>query len=406
MPKRRLTEEGVKRVDPPAAGKTVYYDDIMPGLLFIVNAGGSKSWAAQTYRKTTAKSGKQAGQVVTVQTTRKLGRYPHLKLAEAREKARVFLADPAKALAHGGSSFEDIANSYLARHVIANGLRTRTEIERCLNKYVLPQWRHRAFVSITRADVAKLIDEVVKDHGKRQADIVLGMLRALMNWYQARDGNYVNPIVRGMLRRQPGEGRRSHTLDDDELAALWSVAPTLGGFGAMCLVLLLTAQRFGKVVSMEWSDVVDGVWTVKTAAREKGNAGELVLPPMVGKIVDAQPRIHGEARVFVGCDAARWKAEMDRRLTAALGRPVKHWVLHDLRRTARSLMSRAGVRPDIAERVLGHRVGSAVEQTYDRHRYVTEMAQALKALAKLVGGIVGEAPRKAVGALRRRGGSR
>ena len=30
------------------------------------------------------------------------------------------------------------------------------------------------------------------------------------------------------------------------------------------------------------------------------------------------------------------------------------WVLHDLRRSARSLLARAGVRPDIAERVLGH----------------------------------------------------
>ena len=32
------------------------------------------------------------------------------------------------------------------------------------------------------------------------------------------------------------------------------------------------------------------------------------------------------------------------------------WTLHDLRRTARSLMSRAGVRPEIAERVLGHAI--------------------------------------------------
>jgi hypothetical protein len=281
MPKRRLTEEGVKRVDPPAAGKTVYYDEIMPGLLFIVNAGGSKSWAAQSYRKTTVKSGKQAGQVITVQTTRKLGRYPHLKLAEAREKARLFLADPQKALADGGSSFEDIANSYLARHVVANGLRTRAEIERCLNKYVLPEWRHRAFVGIKRADVAKLIDQVVKDHGKRQADVVLGMLRALMNWYQARSDDYVNPIVRGMQRRQPGEGRRSRILADDEIAALWTVAPELGGFGAVCQTLLLTGQRHRKVVTMERADLADGIWTIKTAAREKGNAGTLPLPPMV-----------------------------------------------------------------------------------------------------------------------------
>jgi integrase len=59
-------------------------------------------------------------------------------------------------------------------------------------------------------------------------------------------------------------------------------------------------------------------------------------------------------------------------------------VLHDLRRTARSLMSRAGVRPDIAERCLGHKVGTTVEQGYDRHDYELETSQAFDTLANLV----------------------
>ena len=62
---------------------------------------------------------------------------------------------------------------------------------------------------------------------------------------------------------------------------------------------------------------------------------------------------------------------------------IAPWVLHDLRRTARSLMSRAGVRPDIAERVLGH-VITGVEGVYDRHQYVDEKRDALARLAKLV----------------------
>ena len=47
---------------------------------------------------------------------------------------------------------------------------------------------------------------------------------------------------------------------------------------------------------------------------------------------------------------------------------MPRWVLHDLRRTARSLMARAGVRSDIAERVLGHAI-QGVEGTYDRYGY-------------------------------------
>jgi integrase len=59
---------------------------------------------------------------------------------------------------------------------------------------------------------------------------------------------------------------------------------------------------------------------------------------------------------------------------------IPPWVIHDLRRTARSLMSRAGVRPDIAERVLGHAI-LGVEGVYDRHSYSNEKADALSRLA-------------------------
>jgi hypothetical protein len=61
-----------------------------------------------------------------------------------------------------------------------------------------------------------------------------------------------------------------------------------------------------------------------------------------------------------------------------------------LRRTARSLMSRAGVRPDIAERVMGHAIGG-VHGTYDRHSYREEKADALKRLAALIKSIVNPA---------------
>ena len=50
-------------------------------------------------------------------------------------------------------------------------------------------------------------------------------------------------------------------------------------------------------------------------------------------------------------------------------------------------MARAGVRPDIAERVLGHAI-RGVEGTYNRHSYREEKAHALKALAGLIENIL------------------
>ena len=74
---------------------------------------------------------------------------------------------------------------------------------------------------------------------------------------------------------------------------------------------------------------------------------------------------------------------------------MKPWVLHDLRRTARSLMSRAGIRPDISERVLGH-VIKGVEGIYDRHAYTEEKAHALRALASLIENITNPPANKVV----------
>ncbi len=66
---------------------------------------------------------------------------------------------------------------------------------------------------------------------------------------------------------------------------------------------------------------------------------------------------------------------------------VTGWRLHDLRRTARTLMSRAGVPSDHAERALGH-VINGVRATYDRHEFYSEKKAAFEALAAQIANIV------------------
>ena len=214
------------------------------------------------------------------------------------------------------------------------------------------------------------------------------MLRGICNWYATRNDNYSSPIVKGMRRSNPKERARDRILNDDEIRAVWQAASENGTFGAFVRVLLLTAQRREKVAAMKWSDVsVDGVWTIPAEAREKGNANELPLPEAALAIIKAQPRYESNPYVFAGRGGAHYsgyskgKAALDAKVN------VPGWRLHDLRRTARSLMSRAGVRPDIAERVLGHAI-QGVEGIYDRHSYREDKAQALKALAGLIENIL------------------
>ncbi len=69
------------------------------------------------------------------------------------------------------------------------------------------------------------------------------------------------------------------------------------------------------------------------------------------------------------------KAELDEKLP-----DMPDWVLHDLRRTVRSLMAKAGVADNIAERVLGH-VIAGIQGIYNRHDYVEGKADAFGRLA-------------------------
>jgi len=286
-------------------------------------------------------------------------------------------------------SFFAVAENYLARHVRANGLRSESEITRILQNQVYPMWKERAFEDIRRGDVARLLDTVQDTSGPGAADHLLAVVRGVMNWHESRSDDYTSPIARNMRRTDAKARKRSRILDDAELRAVWAVAKANGTFGAIVRLLLLTGQRREKVATMKFADVsVDGVWQIDTEEREKGNGGALVLPEAALVIIQEQTRIGDNPYIFAGRGHGHFNgfSPCKRAFDKKVG-DLPRWTLHDLRRSARSLMSRAGVRPDIAERVMGHAI-TGVEGVYDRHSYRDEKADALQRLANLIEGIV------------------
>jgi integrase len=324
----------------------------------------------------------------------KIGSTDAMKIAEARDIARAVIRRVEQGLAPfpeaptKPDSVEAVAEGWLKRHVQKRGLRTSREIERVLKKYILPHLGSRSFVELKRRDIAQLLDYIEDRFGAHTADAALAHLRSMATWLQGRDDGYTPPFTKGM-RRVPKQARaRSRTLNDAELRAVWHAAGDAGAFGSLVRLLLLSGQRLAKVVTMKWGDIApDGTWTIRTAPREKGNPGSLVLPESALAIMRAQPHIAGNPHIFAGNGAGRKVFSQSYKVGLDRASGVSGWKLHDLRRSARSLMSRAGVRPDIAERVLGHAVGN-IQATYDRHSYDSEVADALRRLAALIERIV------------------
>ena len=384
---------GTKRITLP--------DPELRGHYVRITTSGAKSYCAVTRDP----HGKQVWATI--------GSTDLYSINEAREKARTAIKrikdgdKPFEPPPIEPDSFQAVAEGYMKRHVEKRKLRSRAEIERYLETNILPAWKDREFIGIRRGDVTKLLDDVEEASGPSQADHVLAVVRGIMNWFETRNDDYVTPIARGMRRTDPKDRIRTRMLKDDEIRIVWSVAEVNGTYGAFVRVALLTAQRRGKIAAMRWSDVdIDGVWNIATEDREKGNAGALLLPDSALDVIREQNRIDNNPYVFAGRGSGHFvgwtprKRAFDSKVTQALREaakergddpktvePLPRWTVHDLRRTARSLMSRAGVRPDIAERVMGHSL-SGVEGVYDRHSYRDEKAEALKRLAGVIEEII------------------
>jgi integrase len=293
-----------------------------------------------------------------------------------------------------GHSVDELLDNFILRHVRPN-LRSADEIERAFRRYVRPRIGGKCIYDLKRRDIVELLDAVEDAGAPVMADRVLAHLRKAFNWQATRDDEFKTPVVRGMARTKPNERARKRVLDDQEIRDLWEALETVNGtvpacFPAFVRALFLTGTRRAMVSDMTYDEIDGRLWTVP-GARNKGGrdhvvpltdtAAELIGPKRKGYVFSSD----GGKTAFKGFSKA--KAALDARLAEIRKRdgrpPMNHWTLHDLRRSARSLMSRAGVNADIAERCLGHVIGG-VRGVYDRHEYRAEKLDALEKLGALV----------------------
>jgi integrase len=325
----------------------------------------------------------------------KLGTTADMTIDEARERARTAIRrikdglTAFEAVPDAPQSYSAVAQKWLEQHVEKEGLRTGLEIRRLLER-VLVFWGKKDFVSIRRKDISDLLDVIEQESGPWAADHILSVTRKISRWYASRSDDYTSPFVAGMRRTRSEARARDRILDEAELRQVWKAAEANGAYGALIRLLLLTAQRRDKLITMKWSDLKPGgIWEIASEVREKGNAGAVRLPPLALKIIRAQPQSGNNPFVFAAgrgdgpmSGFNKRKASFDEACGIA-----KNWTLHDLRRTARSLMSAAGVINEHAERVLGHKLGG-VRGVYDRHEYFEEKSAALVKLAAEIKRIV------------------
>ena len=316
---------------------------------------------------------------------------------------------PVPATANVASMLDD----FVTRHVRNNNqpLRSADEYESAFNRLVKPRIGKLSVYEVRRSHVNKMLDEIEDSNGPVMADRTLAYLRKAFNWYAARDDEFNVPVVRGMARIKPKERARTRVLSDEEIRIIWPALGAAGTFGALVKALLLTAQRRDEIAHMSRKEIDEhGIWTIPGQRYKTKKPNHVPLSKAAVALIDGMPKLDDCDLVFpsqvktpfsgfgkskVALDRAVLKALQKRAKKGAKVHPLPNWTLHDLRRTAKTLMVRAGVRPDISERVLGH-VIAGVEGTYDRHSYVDEKRDALEKLAAMIERILKPLPSKVV----------
>jgi integrase len=150
---------------------------------------------------------------------------------------------------------------------------------------------------------------------------------------------------------------------------------------------LLTAQRGGEVIHMSWADLdlKAGWWTIPAEYSKNGKPHRVPLSTDAVAIITAQQPDEDkrEGFVFVGRGGTP-PIDRVKKAGAACAKALKTdtWS-HDLRRTAATRMTAAGIPAAHVSYVLNHTpAGAAATRVYDRHTYDDEKRIALDTWAR------------------------
>ena len=404
MTSANLNEETVKRLPVPAKGNRVTYfagaviqgAKAPRGFGVRVTAAGSRAFVLN-YRLRGREHRFTIGAWPDWSALKAVREARDLRQRVDRGENPIEDRTPVPARANVASMLDD----FVTRHVRNNNqpLRSADEYESAFNRLVKPRIGKLSVYEVRRSHVNKMLDEIEDSNGPVMADRTLAYLRKAFNWYAARDDEFNVPVVRGMARIKPKERARTRVLSDEEIRIIWPALGAAGTFGALVKALLLTAQRRDEVAHMRRKEIDEhGIWTIPAERYKTKQPNHIPLSRAALAVIDTMPRHENCDLVFPSRSKTPFsgfgksKAALDRAVLQALQKrakkgakvqPLPNWTLHDLRRTAKTLMVRAGVRPDISERVLGH-VIAGVEGTYDRHSYVDEKRDALEKLAAMI----------------------
>lgn len=330
---------------------------------------------------------------------------------------------PVPAPAEPGSELlSSIAEDFYKRRIEPHRKRP-LEARHVLDTDILPVIGRRGIATITTPECAKVVERVVDRGAPTHAGKVLGLLKQLFRFAEARgyiDRNPAGPLEPASLGVE--HNVRQRWLSAEEIAIFWralesttELAPgrhekntMRAATKAALQLLLLTGVRSCELLLARWEDVdfEAARWTVPVAnqklTKKQARQAKPWVVPLLPLAVERFKLLHdlaGDSQWVMASDDAA--PDVDQHYTEkALGRAMRRlWRAHpelskldeasphDLRRTLRTQLGQLRVPLHIVERCLNHSLGRIV-QIYDHGDYIEERREAMQRWEGFIGGLV------------------
>ncbi len=323
-----------------------------------------------------------------------LGAYPAITVAKAHERHGKALSD----LEHGidpgpivtearradreADTIGDLAHEYIERHAKPNKRSWKTDQE-ILDREILPHWKKKKAKDISRRDAIALLDGIKARGSPTSANRTLAIVRKMFNWALSRDMIPSNPCA-GILRPSP-EKARDRVLESKELETVWKALNAAPDdlLSIPLQLILATAQRPGEVLGARWSEIdLESKWWLLPGDRTKNGLAHRVPLSSLALRLLANARFRGTGSDLVFSSPRGKKAltrqALARRMRALCGElQIPKATPHDLRRTAASHMTAAGISRLVVSKILNHSDPS-ITAIYDRFSYDPEKQAALE----------------------------
>lgn len=343
-----------------------------------------------------------------------IGSYQDISLADARKKAKELRARVSMGYDVAGEKQERKREAVAESNAEKNAYTVAKLADKFFQDRVLGNWKHPNIVrariekdikpsighlaveDVTPRHIDDLLKVIVKRGAPTMANDVLRWIKRIFN--QAVKMHIItnNPAIAFDVGDAGGkEHARKRNLSCDEITKLFTAMKTAKGFSIenelSIKILLALAVRKGELIGARWDefDLDMGVWRLP-AARTKTNAA--IIIPLSNTVVGWFKKLKN---LSWGSDWVLPARKMQDRMIphiaestlsvalAKVAHGLEPFTIHDMRRTAKTLLSSLGVQPHIGERCLNHKI-KGVEGIYDGYDYFDERKKALNALSDLL----------------------